>query len=90
VSENVRSVHARFTDEQWTEIGYEAVRRRLSRGRTVAELALAALASSRDDATPAVPVGSAAPTMRDPDDAPAGQLAASHVQPRAAQLGVCG
>jgi hypothetical protein len=47
MSEKLRSIHARFSEEQWTELGIEAVRWRLPRGRTVARLALIGLAEVR-------------------------------------------
>jgi hypothetical protein len=42
-----RSIHVQFTDEQWAELAHEAVRRRLPRGKTVAQLAVLKLAELR-------------------------------------------
>lgn len=35
-----RSIHVRFTDEQWALLAHEAVRRRVPRGKLVCQLAL--------------------------------------------------
>lgn len=55
MSEELRSVHARFTAEQWTEIGYEAVRQRLSMGQTVVAIVTGELPPIRKSESKAVP-----------------------------------
>ncbi|MER6374867.1 hypothetical protein ABT255_42395 [Streptomyces mirabilis] len=55
MSEEKRSVHARFTPEEWTELGYEAVRQRLSRGQTVVAIVTGELPPIRKGESTAVP-----------------------------------
>ncbi|MET9071775.1 hypothetical protein ABZX95_06220 [Streptomyces sp. NPDC004232] len=50
-----RSVHARFTPEEWTEIGYEAVRQRLSMGQTVVAIVTGELPPIRKGESKAEP-----------------------------------